>query len=351
MIICCIYVAKKIIQCFSFKSAKLLSGLLIFGFLSLIFANIIYRGFSFPFASFYFMIANWWMGAFLILLMTVLIFQIIDLVYDVFHKTGGIVLIALWLLVSLYATWQAFTYSVVPITVKLNKVKEIVKIVHLSDIHLGVYRGNGYLTHLVKNVNRLNADVVIINGDLVDGKNDVRAEKFLAFKDFTVPVYFVAGNHDYYAGLKKLVTQIKKGNVKFLFNESIIIKGVQITGLDFMQGDKKSRRMHFVNTRTIQEIMPTIKLNKRLPQILFHHSPTGVKYIEKAGVDLMVSGHTHGGQIFPVTIFGSFIYRVNKGLGAYKKMKIYVSQGVGTFGPPMRLGTHGEITLITVTGK
>jgi predicted MPP superfamily phosphohydrolase len=145
-----------------------------------------------------------------------------------------------------------------------------------------------------------------------------------------------------------LVLQIKKGNVKFLFNNSIVVKGIQITGLDFMQPDKKSRRMHFVHTRTIKEIMPTIKLNKNLPQVLFHHSPVGEKYIEKVGIDLMVSGHTHGGQIFPVTLLANLLYRVNKGFGSYKKMKTYVSQGVGTFGPPMRLGTHGEITLIKI---
>jgi hypothetical protein len=100
MILCCFYVAKRISQSFSLKNSKLVTGLFIFGFLSLIFANVIYRIFSIPFASVYFMIANWWMGAFLILLMTVLVFEIIDIFFHIFNKIGGTVLIMLWISIS-----------------------------------------------------------------------------------------------------------------------------------------------------------------------------------------------------------------------------------------------------------
>ncbi len=345
-----IYAAKRLSLCFSMKNSKILIAIFLFANISIILSNVIYRVFALPLSAFYFIASSWWMGAFFILIMVMIPFEIINRFYKVFNIKGGIAIVVLSVLISAYATFQAFSMTVVPVTIKIKNVKNPLKIAHLSDIHVGVFRDMNYLQGVVDSVNKLNVDAVFINGDLVDGKNDVKEEIFKPLSNFNAPVYFIAGNHDYYAGLEKIVSILKKLNVVFLFNQSVIIKGNQITGLDFMKADSKSTGIITVKNKTIKEVMPSIKLDKNLPQILFHHSPMGEQYIENAGIDLLISGHTHGGQMFPMTILGNIGYVVNKGLGNYKNMQIYVSQGVGTFGPPMRLGTFGEITEITITG-
>lgn len=79
---------------------------------------------------------------------------------------------------------------------------------------------------------------------------------------------------------------------------------------------------------------------------MLHHSPDGVRYAHKKGVDLYLAGHTHAGQLFPITLIAGMIYKFNKGLYNYNGTKVFVSQGAGTFGPPMRTGTHSEITVV-----
>ncbi len=344
------YTAKRLSQSFALKNSKIMIAIFLFANTSIILSNVIYRVFVLPLSAFYFIVSSWWMGAFIILIMVMLPFEIINIFYKIYNKKAGIAIVFLSILISAYATFQAFSMTVVPVTIKIKNVKNTLKIAHLSDMHVGVFRDMNYLQRVADSVNKLNVDAVFINGDLVDGKNDVKEDIFKPLANFNAPVYFIAGNHDYYAGLENIVSILKRLNVVFLFNQSVVIKGIQITGLDFMKADNKSTGIIPIKNKTIKEIMSEIKLDKKLPQVLFHHSPMGEQYIENAGIDLMVSGHTHGGQMFPMTILGKIGYVVNKGLGNYKNMQIYVSQGVGTFGPPMRLGTFGEITEITITG-
>lgn len=88
-------------------------------------------------------------------------------------------------------------------------------------------------------------------------------------------------------------------------------------------------------------------IDPTLPSILLHHNPVGAKYAAENGINLYLAGHTHAGQIFPATLVAKMMFEYNKGLYKYDdNMQIYVSQGTGTFGPPMRLGTHSELTIL-----
>ena len=94
-------------------------------------------------------------------------------------------------------------------------------------------------------------------------------------------------------------------------------------------------------------LLPFVSHAPDLPAILMHHSPVGVEYIQKRGIDLMLAGHTHGGgQVFPATIISNLFFPFKDGLFDYKGMNLYVSEGAGTFGSPMRLGTMNEVTLV-----
>jgi len=121
--------------------------------------------------------------------------------------------------------------------------------------------------------------------------------------------------------------------------------------LDYMNADENSFDMHAVNRLTIKEELPKIPLSKNLPVVLMHHSPVGLEYVSRAGVDLMLSGHTHAGQIFPATLLTPFLFPLNKGLHRQDDTTFFVSQGAGTYGPRMRLGSANEINLIRLRMK
>ncbi|MBX4212191.1 metallophosphoesterase, partial [Candidatus Pacearchaeota archaeon] len=115
-------------------------------------------------------------------------------------------------------------------------------------------------------------------------------------------------------------------------------KDIQIVGVDY--SDSKGY---------LGEILPKISIDKNKPSILLYHPPASLDYIEKKGIGLQLSGHTHNGQIFPFNLFVKLIFPYVMGLYKGKEASIYVSPGTGTWGPPMRLGSRSEITLIHLT--
>jgi predicted MPP superfamily phosphohydrolase len=98
----------------------------------------------------------------------------------------------------------------------------------------------------------------------------------------------------------------------------------------------------------LETTLPKLKLNPDLPTVAFHHSPIGIEYFHEAGVDVLIAGHTHGGQMFPWTLLAPLQFPYTKGRYTYKGMQIYVSQGAGTFGPPLRIGTSNELSHIVL---
>ena len=101
---------------------------------------------------------------------------------------------------------------------------------------------------------------------------------------------------------------------------------------------------------TIEEVLPTLKVDRDRASLLLHHNPVGIEYAAENGINLYLAGHTHAGQMFPATLIAKMMFEFNKGLYRYNDTtQIYVSQGSGTFGPPMRLGTHSEVTILNLT--
>ncbi len=129
-----------------------------------------------------------------------------------------------------------------------------------------------------------------------------------------------------------------------------MMRGLQIVGLDYMIPDKNTYDIHEINNEnTIESALPAVGIDRSRTTILLHHNPVGAKYAADNGVNLYLAGHTHAGQLFPATIVAAMMFEYNKGLYKYDdNMQIYVSQGTGTFGPPMRLGTDSELTIINL---
>ncbi|WP_033915913.1 metallophosphoesterase [Campylobacter sputorum] len=235
------------------------------------------------------------------------------------------------------------------IDIVLPKLKEDLTLVQISDIHIGGFLTQDFLKDIVNEINALNPDIVVITGDLIDFDPKLAEEKLTSINDIKSKfgTYFVLGNHEYYVGVKESLENLSKLNMHILQNESIEIGGVNLVGIYDYLGYKVREYEPDLN-KAIKNI------NESLPVILLSHQPRIVKKFNKnelSKLDLILCGHTHGGQIFPfhflVKMVNSYLY----GLYEKDKTKIYVTSGTGFWGPPIRLLSSSEIVNFNLKGK
>lgn len=251
------------------------------------------------------------------------------------------------------ALWNAQNTRVIQQEIALPHLSKPLRIMQFTDVHLGHYWGRKTLQKLVDLSLAEELDAVVITGDLFDGRTRLNRETIAPLKQLRVPIFFVQGNHDGYTGAQAIKDVLKECGVQVLSNRVAHLNDLQIVGLDYMVSDSESRDMMQVETfgRTIQQVLPTLGIDRNRPALLLHHNPIGEQYAQAAGIDLYLAGHTHSGQFYPIIWITRMIFKYNAGLYDYRGMKIYVSHGSGTFGPPMRLGTRSEITRITLVPK
>ena len=289
------------------------------------------------------------MGFLLFLLLSVLIIDLFGLFITLTPKIKGILAIVLPLTLSITGIWNAANTKVKEVNIPLNDLKTEIKAVQLTDIHIGHFWGTKTLDKIVAKTNALNPEVVFITGDLFDGRIRLSDESFEPLTKLNAPVYFVEGNHDGYTGAKEIKQKLRESGIKVLENEVAQFKDLQIIGLNHMLADSSSVNMHATGVRaTIQSTLENLNISAEKAAVLLHHSPDGIKYANKHGVDLYLAGHTHAGQLFPINLIAKLMFDYNKGLHDFMGTKMYVSQGSGTFGPPMRIGTSSEITLLNL---
>ncbi len=239
-------------------------------------------------------------------------------------------------------------------TVELTVHKEApgrseLNIVLLSDLHLGSINGRSALERWVGQVNRLQPDIVLIAGDAFDDNPAPVERKHLGdiLQTMKAPlgVYFSQGNHDGYGDFARAVQYLQAHGVTTLQDSAVLIdSSFYVVG----RLDKSPTPGAFANgsRKTVEELMKG--LDKSKPIILMDHQPYNLELAEVAGVDLQVSGHTHHGQLWPFSIITERMYEIDHGYLRKGDSHFYVSQGVGTWGPPLRIGTRGEIVLLKV---
>lgn len=221
-------------------------------------------------------------------------------------------------------------------------------LVQLSDVHVGPTIGRRFVEHLVERVNAQNPDVVVITGDLVDGS--VRQLRHLvaplANLRARFGVYFVTGNHEYYSGARSWCRELEALGIRVLRNERVVIgtedASYDLAGIDDHFAEQFGNGHGADLARALDGRNPSREL------VLLAHQPRAVLDAMHAGVGLQLSGHTHGGQIWPFSYLVRLQQPVVSGLARFGDTLVYVSNGTGYWGPPMRLHAPAEITAITL---
>lgn len=248
---------------------------------------------------------------------------------------------------TLLGALLADPFQVSEIDISLPGLKQEVVVMHISDVHVGHHRGRGHLSRIVAETNKRRPDFVLLNGDLIDSVRAYIPGMLEPLRDFEAPVFFVNGNHDNYMDTERLVKTLEGHGVRVLRTQVVETHGLALVGLDYMNPDEEHFDMHPApGKKTIKEVLPALDLPADKPSILMHHSPVGAKYAAAKGIDLFLAGHTHAGQMFPATVLAPLVFPFTKGLNFEGDMPVFVSQGAGTFGPRIRLGTSNEINLI-----
>lgn len=296
-----------------------------------------------------FIIGAIFMGFVLYLLLSTILVDAVGLAFKTKPIYYGIAALSLAVFISIYGIWNAKQLKLTEVDVTIRGLKKPIRAAHLTDTHLGHFRGAKNLQNIVEVINKQKVDVVFFTGDLLDSKIQLKLESMLPLKNLDAPIYFVEGNHDEYTGVNAIKNYLRSIGVNVLENEVTQFGELQIIGLTFMQANGESESPHASpNGLNIKKVLGLMKLDSSKPTVLLHHGPDGIKYAKQAGVDLYLAGHTHAGQLWPATIVANMLFDYNKGLHDYNGTKIYVSQGTGTFGPPMRVGTDSELAILSL---
>ena len=216
-------------------------------------------------------------------------------------------------------------------------------IAQISDIHVGPTIKQPYLRRIVDAVNRLDADMVAVTGDLVDGSVRDLAEHVapLASLASRHGTYFVTGNHEYYSGAPAWVAELRRLGLRVLMNEHVVL---QHRGAPLVVAGVTDFSAHHFDPA--QQSDPQAALSGAPPatRVLLAHQPRSAEAAERAGFDLQLSGHTHGGQFLPWNLFVRLQQPYTAGLHRLRRLWVYTSRGTGYWGPPKRFGAPSEIT-------
>jgi predicted MPP superfamily phosphohydrolase len=259
------------------------------------------------------------------------------------------------LLATAFAIWWGVTRLVVRrVEVHLRKLPVSLDgftILHLSDLHLDLVHGREWLRGVVERANCLRADLVAITGDLAEGSVAQFGQDADPIRELAAPhgVYFVTGNHEYFHDLRGWLAYLEGAGVRVLRNERVSIgsgeEGFDLAGVDDHDGARIAPDHGPDLSRALEGRDPDRAV------VLLAHQPRIIKEAVRHEVDLVLSGHTHGGQIWPFSYLVYLQQPYVKGLKEEGGTRLYLSSGTGFWGPPMRLGTTAEMALITLRSE
>jgi predicted MPP superfamily phosphohydrolase len=270
--------------------------------------------------------------------------------YPSFYR-GFLVLSAVFISL-VYGTWNANHPQVAHYDITIKKRVQNLSEIHavmVSDVHLGLVVDNDRLDVMVKRINELEPDIVLLVGDTID--EDVRLfannkmPEILKKLKAGYGVYAVLGNHEYISGNSELaIESLQQAGIKVLVDECIKVNNqFYLIGRD----DRMAGRMYGKSRLELSRLIE--KIDNNLPIILLDHQPINLEEGQRNGIDLQLSGHTHNGQFFPNNLIARYVFENSWGYLRKGEYQIVVSSGFGTWGPPIRIGSNSEITDLTIS--
>ncbi|MGC5053851.1 metallophosphoesterase [Micromonospora sp. DT48] len=229
---------------------------------------------------------------------------------------------------------------------KLPRSMDGLRIATVSDIHIGPLSGRAHTERIVAAINRLDADIVAVVGDLVDGTVAELGNAAAPLRDLRSRhgSYFVTGNHEYYSGVEEWVTEVDRLGLRVLQNRRLEIAtrggAIDLAGVNDVSAAGSGVSAPPDYDAALGDRDPS------RPVVLLAHQPVAALEAARYGVDLQLSGHTHGGQIVPFNLLVRLEQPVVSGLGEVDGTKVYVTNGAGFWGPPVRVGAEPQITLV-----
>ncbi|MCL7456522.1 metallophosphoesterase [Micromonospora echinofusca] len=234
---------------------------------------------------------------------------------------------------------------------KLPRSMDGLRIATVSDIHLGPLRGRAHTERIVAAINRLDADIVAVVGDLVDGSVAELGEAAEPLRRLRSRhgSYFVTGNHEYYSGVEEWVQELDRLGLRVMQNERTEIQArggvLDLAGVNDVTAAGTGLAAPADYAAALGDRDPN------RPVVLLAHQPVAAVEAAKFGVDLQLSGHTHGGQMVPFNLLVKLQQPVVSGLGEVDGTKVYVTNGAGFWGPPVRVGAEPQITLVELRSR
>jgi hypothetical protein len=242
------------------------------------------------------------------------------------------------------------TAAVVAVDVPIANLPEALQgftIAQISDVHVGPTIRRAYVSAIVDSVNRLNADMVAVTGDLVDGTVAELALHVapLARLKSRHGTYFVTGNHEYYSGVHAWLKEVRRLHMRVLLNEHVVLQhdGAALV----VAGVADPSAHHFDPSHRSDPAAAVAGAPADASvRLLLAHQPRSATAAARAGFHLQLSGHTHGGQFFPWNLLIKWFEPFGAGLHRLQNLWVYTSRGTGYWGPPKRLGAPSEISFL-----
>ena len=279
-----------------------------------------------------------WMGLAFLLLCVVVPIQLLHLL-GLPDGSAAILLASAYAPLAIRSIVNAHRIEVRRIALSSPKLDRGMRIVQISDVHVGS-RGPGFLPRIVRKVNALAPDAVLVTGDLIDLMK-LPGDALDPIAALAAPAFFAIGNHERYIGSDAVCARLDSLGVTVLRNARADWGAMRIIGVDDAEArDQVARMLDRIGARK----------GDRAPfTILLYHRPEGVEDAARSGIDLMLCGHTHNGQIVPFDRIVKRYFPRIAGRFDIDGMVLYVSPGTGTWGPTMRLGSSNEITVFELS--
>jgi predicted MPP superfamily phosphohydrolase len=225
---------------------------------------------------------------------------------------------------------------------KLPRGMDGFRIACVSDIHLGPLAGRAHAERVVEAVNRLDADLVAVVGDLVDGTVGELGPAAAPLRGLRSRhgAFFVTGNHEYYSGVEQWLNELPRLGLRVLRNERVEIGGLDLAGVNDVAGEELSGNLAPDFDAALGD------RDRGRPVVLLAHQPIQAHEAARHGVDLQLSGHTHGGQMMPFNLLVRLQQPMVSGLGEVDGTRVYVTSGAGFWGPPVRVGVPPQVSLV-----